>query len=343
MYSIVGWWRVGILCSMVMGLIGCGVLSGPESSVTHSSVTHLPDWVSHPQKATSQQLFGIGQGPSLAEAKQMALQDVAGSLRVSIQSELASRQTYQQGVVSEASTSWVKSRIAQLPIEGAQLTRSALSDGTYFVQVGVARQDLLAGIARQLDTATRDLSKVSVSDLSPWEAWRTAQQEQVMLQQAMTLAAMMKVVDPNLRDPGAAYQARWQALNEKRAKLTVCLSPQDATARAFVQQWLMASGSESLPLTQCHDMKDPSSAQVVVVKLMSHLQTRVLMGEYRAHLVVSLNTLMAGASQNAAHTQQEAQGISLRSAEAAQASAVRQLVHHAKQRGRAVFLGLQAP
>lgn len=336
MYSIVCGWRVGILGTMVMGLIGCGVLSGPAPSVAH-----LPDWVSHPQRSTSQQLFGIGQGPSLAEAKQMALQDLAGSLRVSIQSELASRQTYQQGVVSEASTSWVKSRIAQLPIEGAQLTRSALSEGAYFVQVGVARQDLLAGIARQLDTATRDMSPVSVSDLSPWQAWRLAQQESVMLQQAMTLAAMMKVVDPNLRDPGAAYRARWQALNEQRAKLTVCLSPQDAIARVFVQQWLMSSSAGSLALAQCHDMMDQPSAQVVAVRVMSHLQTRALMGEYRARLVMSFNTQIAGERQDAMRVQQNAEGVSLRSAEAAQKSAIRQLVQHAEQGGRAVFLGLK--
>lgn len=134
-----------LLVSFILALFLSGCFQQPSSAP--SSSYSIPKWYLNPIPNSNIYLYGVGEGKTLKEAKNNALNDMASRLSVTIDSSI---QQYKNITSSNTSVGNYQKKLTQninvevkkINFTNASVTNSEILNNSFFVQMKVNRQEL---------------------------------------------------------------------------------------------------------------------------------------------------------------------------------------------------------
>lgn len=102
----------------------------------------LPSWVAEPPSDTELTYYGVGQGSTLAKAKQAALESIAGKLFTQIQSTFIIDITVRGDVVKENIQSYVRSVISNTRLSRYTVVKIEKIKRDFWVQLSINKEHL---------------------------------------------------------------------------------------------------------------------------------------------------------------------------------------------------------
>lgn len=129
---------VGLVVCMALLIGGLG-----------ACVSNPPGWFLT-KEPNSAKLYGVGAGESLANAKQEAINDLAQSVQAKISAQTQLQNTLHNDRFSSSLSQDIHISSANLPLQNLQITNKSYAKGTYYVQVGISRADIIAPLQKRL-------------------------------------------------------------------------------------------------------------------------------------------------------------------------------------------------
>ena len=111
-------------------------------SLSCAAKSKLPSWVVEPEPDNAQFFYGVGQGSNLANAKQAALEAIAGKLLTQIESTLIVDIKASNEAVDEKVNSSVRSQISNTNLSGYEVDKVKKIKGKYWVKISISKQKL---------------------------------------------------------------------------------------------------------------------------------------------------------------------------------------------------------
>lgn len=118
------------------------------------------------QHQSSTKLYGVGAGSSLASAKQEAINDLAQSVQSKISASTQLQNTLDDERYSSTLAQNIHISSADLPLQNLQIINKSYAKGTYYVQVGISRADILAPLQKSLQEILGESKHISASCIS---------------------------------------------------------------------------------------------------------------------------------------------------------------------------------
>ncbi|MGR5061884.1 hypothetical protein [Photobacterium sp. DNB22_13_2] len=133
----------------LLALVGGLLLAGCQS-------TQTPEWVLHQTPDTNISYYAVGHGGTLRNAKNLAMDNINKKLWIQVESSGSLRQIVRDVNGSEdyltQSDSNVNVKTAPLVLAGVQYSRSENSDGVYYVEAKISRENIIHQLNQELVT-----------------------------------------------------------------------------------------------------------------------------------------------------------------------------------------------
>lgn len=141
-------------CIALVLLAGCG--SAP------------PSWFlgSESAKQHGARFYGVGTGKSFESAKQSAVDDLAQSVQTQVRSSTHIHNAQHNDKLTTTLSQHIQLDSASLSLQNLQITNKAYKHGTYYVQVGISKEHLLAPLRAQLQETLAPAKHLSSTDPS---------------------------------------------------------------------------------------------------------------------------------------------------------------------------------
>jgi LPP20 lipoprotein len=159
MKKIICWLFLLILCLKAAYAFENGLGEGKQE---------MPLWVANPIADSSDYIYGVGEGVSLAKAEQSALSNIGGKLATVVSSNISSETTLDQGRVNSYFSEQVKTKTFDTKLSGFELVQSASHDNRYYAMVRMSRSTFVKDtlgrlklIDERLNNRVTNASKVS--------------------------------------------------------------------------------------------------------------------------------------------------------------------------------------
>ena len=133
-----------LLLSLTLIMSGCGGAAGPSTS-------ELPKWFLNPKPSNPVFYYGVGEGASVDAAKSNALAQIAGTISMSVSSDLEINTNVSNDVVDENIKSKTKSSIEKIKFTGVEVVENAQSGSKFYTLVKVDRGVLFASQKSEME------------------------------------------------------------------------------------------------------------------------------------------------------------------------------------------------
>ncbi len=141
-----------LACLWLFG--GC---AAPQIEPPAAGRAPVPKWYLHPPADNSIELYGVGEGATMAAATKQALADMAEKIRVTLRSQESIRARSRRDVYEYSDrtvTRKIETRTETLPFEGYRIQKSAHpAYDRYLVLVSLSRSKLCDALARSVRAA----------------------------------------------------------------------------------------------------------------------------------------------------------------------------------------------
>jgi hypothetical protein len=124
-------------------IFSCASNNQPEQ------LSQLPSWYIAP-KTSDQNLYGVGEGYTLAEASKSALNNLASKLMTSISSESSTLLESNKYATNEQSRQKINEVVAKITFNNYQVSNSAAFNGKIYVEIAVSRSGFIADYSQKL-------------------------------------------------------------------------------------------------------------------------------------------------------------------------------------------------
>lgn len=148
----------------------CVLLVACQSTSSHRQ-SDLPSWWTSPPTDSSQWLYGLGEGPTLEQANQQALANLAGKFRTTINSSLSrhTQSTYQHTI--DRIERDITSNISDISLSNYETLQTQVSDQNILVLVRVNKISLANDWLSQYRTIQRAIQKTLEPDTKNLFQW----------------------------------------------------------------------------------------------------------------------------------------------------------------------------
>jgi len=189
-----------------------------------ASAKGLPEWVQSPPQDTDNLLFGIGQGASIPNATQSALESVAGKLMTEVESNLTIDTQVEDNIAKESVASQIRSQVAKTNLANYSVEATERDGKDFFVLVKVdqnavwkANQDALKENLAEIDAYFGKLDKRSTLDVTEEQG---AIEDKI--KQARSKALISRSLNPNydhtaISEKLRSYEAKLQDKVDNKA------------------------------------------------------------------------------------------------------------------------------
>lgn len=213
-----------ILALLYSLLLGCTTMA--------ASAKGLPAWVESPPADSASHYFGIGQGKSIANATQSALESVAGKLMTEVESDLTIATQVQDNVAKSEVASQIRSQVAKTNLANYSVEATEKDGKDYFILIKVekaavlqANQDALKELMSELNayfTRLDERGSLAVKD--------DAKGVGEKIRQARSKALISRSLNPNYDHTGISNTLRSyeNKLSQKVANQTIYISSSPA-------------------------------------------------------------------------------------------------------------------
>jgi hypothetical protein len=167
----------------------------PKQESTYSP----PAWVTEPPQDTPNNMWGVGSGSDLENAKRSALKDIASRLRVAISAQTQSSITVTDDTVDKYARTQVAEDVQRTEFKNYSVEKSALAGQEFYALVKVDRQAFISNAKQQLATAENEMAKqLAISDHANNLDQFIAQQKALpWIEKAVAASSLLSAVDAN--------------------------------------------------------------------------------------------------------------------------------------------------
>jgi len=238
-----------------MNFVGCG--SAKRVEVAQKQ---LPSWYEHPPRATSSELYAVGEGKSKREAIDNALALLASTLSVSISSDFNAKTVVKEGRTNSSDATYInqtQSEVKKIRITNYQLLNAAqLGFKRVAVLVKADKQTLFRGLKNELDEqfAVIESHQKNIQKQNALKQLGFYNKSLQELQNLQNTLSVMKVLQENFDT--RTYLQKREALLEKRDAILnkISFSVQaDARAKRFVSVVESGLGKEKFRIKKSAD------------------------------------------------------------------------------------------
>ncbi|MFT6332445.1 MAG: hypothetical protein ACJAW3_000782 [Lentimonas sp.] len=124
------------------------------------SLNQLPNWYITPQSFDSQNLYGTGEGFTIAESSKSALNNLAGKLITTISSNSSLLMESNLYSINEQSRRKINEEVAKITFNNYQVSRSAIFNAQIYSEITVNRADFIANYSQKLDLLNKQMSEI---------------------------------------------------------------------------------------------------------------------------------------------------------------------------------------
>lgn len=248
----------------------------------------LPNWYVLPTVNNSQNLYGVGEGYTMAEASKSALNNLAGKLMTSISSESSMLLESNRYGVNEQSRQKINQVIEMITFANYQISQSASYNGKIYAEIAVDRDVFIKDRKQKLE----DLNK-QMSNLADGLSGKTILERRNILQKINKLAIEASRINAVLAGILAdgidfksnanlynSYQNSYQTLLDK---IEFFIDNKNAP-KSVVNVLTSALNQEKIKVVKTKNLANPN---LVVVEVKSEMAEQKIYGSNIAKLTLN--------------------------------------------------------
>lgn len=253
----------------------------------------LPSWYITPKSFDNQNLYGAGEGYTLVEASQSALNNLAGKLIVSISSESSMLLESNKYATNEQSRQKINETVAKITFNNYQVSNSAAYGGKIYVEVVVNRREFIVNYSQKL----KDLNQ-KMADIFAKSQVKTVLEKLNDLQTVNDLsleAELIAQVVASLDSNGAGnfkdnidlynkYQNSYQNLSNK---MEFFIENKNAPL-GLVSKLINDLNQKKLKVVKSKNLTNPN---LVIIQINAQINEQKIYGSYIAKLKLDFNLL----------------------------------------------------
>lgn len=157
-----------------------------------------PSWfLSNESAKQGARFYGVGSGGSFESAKLAAIDDLAQSVQTQVRSSTHIHNTQHNDKLTTKLSQHIELDSAHLPLQHLQVSNKAYKQGTYYVQVGISKERLLAPLKQDLQ-AILSRAKPIIATAPSCITLRDFGALESSLKQASTLAQILDALQAPL-------------------------------------------------------------------------------------------------------------------------------------------------
>ncbi len=119
-----------------------------------------PSWFLNPQ-TSSDKFYGVGVGASLAQAKQVAMNDLAQSVQAQVSSNTNLTHIQSDDLLSTNLSQDITLNVTSLDLPNLKVSNQSYTKGEYYVQVSISKKDLLTPLINDYTSKVNTLKSIS--------------------------------------------------------------------------------------------------------------------------------------------------------------------------------------
>lgn len=205
-------------------IIGCG--SAPKNV----EQTSIPNWyIQAPQSTTY--LYGAGEGYSIDEAKNSALNQIASSLSVTISSNFKKSEGYSSGSAGNSFFKNVKNdvnaEVKKIDFSNVEIVNNKLIEGKYYILVKINKQKLFNTTKEKFQILDNQINEqLNLSTTNEYETLRNINKTIPNINQALAKANVLYALNGSfdLKGYSDKYSSYLTKKEELLNKITVSVS-----------------------------------------------------------------------------------------------------------------------
>lgn len=296
-----------------------------NSAIASSAVANAADWWESPPRDTEAVIYGLGDGFTLEQAQQSALNSIAGKLSTQLSSSIARVSQAAGQTSAEHVRRELVSSVAQ--VELSQFQTLHVADYGRITRVLIALdRDRLAAIWKQKidDNLQQLVPLLPTSEITSFQQWLQLFQQLPVAEQTRNMALSLQALDGTAPGPNIERAVR-QALDNHSVSIAIA-GPFGELNRTLVQE-LNRQGIQEC-LQHCE----------VTISYQPTFSRQHMFGEYTT--TINLATQVNADSRQLVATTQQQRASSVISHDAADRNAVVLLSRELSHSGIWKFLGL---
>jgi hypothetical protein len=255
-------------------------------------LSQLPSWYITPKASDQQNLYGVGEGYTLAEGSKSALNNLASKLMTSISSESSMLLESNKYATNEQSRQKISEVVAKITFNNYQVSNSATFAGKIYTEIAVNRDGFIADYSQKLsglnqkmaDTFSKAQNKTILEKFNDLEAVNNLSLEAESITQILASLGGSQINFKNNIDLYSSYQNSYQNL---AGKIEFFIENQNAPKSA-ITRLIGDLNRKNLKVVKSKNLNNPN---LVIVQITSEITEQKIYGSYIAKLKLDFNLL----------------------------------------------------
>ena len=267
-------------------LLSCASNNQPEQ------INSLPSWYVLPKASNGQNLYGAGEGYTLAEASQSALNNLAGKLMTSISSESSTLLESNKYSTNEQSRQKISEVVAKITFNNYQISNSAAFGGKIYAEIAVNRDGFVADYSQKLtglnqkmaDVFNKAQSKTILEKLNDLELVSNLSFEASSISQIL---ASLSAGPANFKSNIDLYNSYQNSYQNLASKMEFFIENTNAP-KALIAKFIGNLNQKKLKVVKNKNLNNPN---LIIVQINSEIVEQKIYGSHIAKLKLDFNLL----------------------------------------------------
>lgn len=273
-----------LFLSIVLFIFSCASNNQPQN------LSSLPSWYIQP-KNFDQNLYGVGEGYTLAESTKSALNNLAGRLMISISSETSILLESNKYSTNEQSKQRIKEVVSEITFANYSLSNSGSFGGKIYSEVAVDKNAFVADYSQKLKDLNDKMADIfaKAQNKTILEKFIDLKEVNEMSFKAGSIALILAnlTFDNSFKDKVDLYNSYQKAYFELASKLEIYIETKDAP-KALISKIINILNQKNLKVVKT---KNPANPNFVIMQVDTDLTETKIYGSNIAKLKVDLNLL----------------------------------------------------
>lgn len=272
------------IIAVLFFLFSCASENEPKA------LSSLPSWYIYP-KAFDKNLYGVGEGYTLAESTKSALNNLAGKLMISISSESQILLESNKYSTNEQSQQRIKEVVLEITFANYNLSNSGIFGGKIYSEVAVDKSAFVADYSQKLKDLNNKMADMfsKAQNKTILERFVDFKEVNDMSFKAGSIALILANLtqDTSFKKNVDLYNSYQKAYFELSSKLEIYIESKDAP-KALLAKIVNVLNQKNLKVVKSKDLSNPN---FVVMQVDTNLTEQKIYGSYISKLKVDLNLL----------------------------------------------------
>ncbi|MES2677077.1 MAG: LPP20 family lipoprotein [Pseudomonadota bacterium] len=254
-------------------------------------LSSLPSWYITP-KASDQNLYGVGEGYTLAEASQSALNNLASKLMTSISSESSTLLESNKYSTNEQSRQKINEVVAKITFNNYKVSNSAAFGGKIYTEISVNRDGFISDYSQKLQGLNQKMAETfkqaqNKSILEKLNDFQSVNDSSLEAESITQILASLGANQANFKSNIDLYNSYQNSYQNLVSKIEFFIENKNAP-KALVAKLVTILNQKKLKVVKS---KNLANSDLVIIQINADLTEQKIYGSYIAKLKVDFNLL----------------------------------------------------